>query len=171
MSILIGLFLLIGCHGYKYCLVNAITGQGADTNRTKELISTFYHDHIYNTNRGEDVIELYQGSEKILNMTSTLQFDLVIAAMDNLVTSNSSCDWKHFFESASTEARFIVLFTDSKWCGTEPYHMVAHVHDHRKVLFPVMVGPHVDMMQMYHIMGPCQKPGCRINLNYMVFDH
>lgn len=154
-------------NAYTYAIINAMTT--TPTNRTKELAADFYRNRIYNPN-SPGSLELYQGATKVLNMTSTMQFDLIIQAMDQYFAPNAThCDWNAIFGNSFNGTRFLIFMADSKWCGDMPYVRTSYLQTHMHNIYPIFVGSECDMFQMYHIYGPCVKPGCIYWRDYMTY--
>lgn len=153
---------------HYYALVNAMTH--TSLNRTKEIMAIVYRERLYNTNMPR-MIQVWQGTQKILNLTDVMQNDLIIQAIDGISPNASFCDWKNLFSAPFDDnVRFILFFTDAKCCGEEPLMEVGHIHQ-KHVVFPIMVGADMDMMfDMYRVWGPCAKPGCVMWRDYMKFD-
>ena len=152
---------------FNYTFINAVTGH-VSLNRTKQIMANFYHDHVYRPTRS-GYVQIYSGSQMILNQIDMAQTDLIIQAIDQITINNATnCNWKEIFSQPFTNSRLLIMFLDSHWCGEEPYHKVGMLHM-KHVIYPVMIGPHADMMDMYHIWGPCVRPGCAYGRDYLQY--
>lgn len=168
LRVFLAVLAITAVHGYTYAIINALTT--TPVNRTRELAADFFRNRIYNTNN-PGTLELYQGATKVLNHTDTMQFDLIIEAInEHFVPSNSSCDWDTIFNNTFDGTRFLVFMADSKWCGDMPYVHIMWLQMHQHTIFPIFVGPECDMFQMYHIYGPCAKPGCIYWRDYLTYN-
>lgn len=174
MKILLFFIIATVAVAHNYTLVNACTGNIPLVDVKRHMAAVF-HDHIYNVNLNRP-IAIYNGTDVVLNQTSSLQTDLIIAAIDTITVNNSThCNWENIFDMALTPStmhsgiHYLFLFYDSHWCGDNPYRAASLFRMHH-VIVPIAIGPQTNMMDMYHIMGPCQKPRCYNMRDYLVIN-
>lgn len=161
-------------HAHNYTFINACVGNIPLT-RLKEEMANAYHQHIY-TPHISNLIDVYNGTVPVLEPVSSLQTDIIIQGFNKTTMNATNCRWKDIFtmyfspsiaRGTNSGLHYLFFFYDSRWCGDEPYHAAAMLRRYH-VVVPISIGPHTDRLEMYHIVGPCPKPGCMNWKDYLI---
>ena len=145
-----------------------IASQSTITDAWKALIAHVYYTMMYSPNV-EHQINLFDGTHRILDWTSTLQRDTIIQGI-NQVVRNNTCNWSELLSMPiESYGHYIFIFTDGNYCGPNPMEQYVGLESryHRDV-FPIAVGPNVNMLNIIAMAGACPQPrGCVEGRDYL----